>query len=203
MTGKNSIKNIIFDISGVFLTLDEKSTLEYYAKKLKVPLEKICKVHESLITAYDTNNIKDDEFLKKLFNGINRKVDKNYWKKKLSMKKSSPEMFEFLEKIKKKYPVYFVTNEGSNYWKSVDKKFKIHEKFNGGIASYEVSVSKPDIKIFQALCKKFRLQPEDCLFLDDKEKNLGGAEKLGMKTLVFTDIEHLKKDFDRLGIQLS
>ncbi len=46
MTG---IKNIIFDISGVFLTLDETPTLEYYAKKLKVPFEKINKVHESLI----------------------------------------------------------------------------------------------------------------------------------------------------------
>lgn len=200
MTG---IKNIIFDISGVFLTLDEKPTLEYYAKKLKVPFEKINKVHEPLVSAYDTNNMKGDEFLKELFKGIKKKVDKNYWKRKLSMKKPKPGMFEFLEKVKKKYPAYFVTNEGGNYWKSVDKKFKIHEKFNGGIASYEVGISKPDIKIFQALCKKFKLQPEECLFLDDKENNLGGAKKLGMKTLVFKDIEHLKKEFDRLGIQLS
>ncbi len=37
----------------------------------------------------------------------------------------------------------------------------------------------------------------------EKEKNLGGAKKPGIKTLVFKDIEHLKKEFGRLGIQLS
>ena len=57
--------------------------------------------------------------------------------------------------------------------------------FDGLVFSAEVGMTKPDRAIFDHLLKKYALSPADCVFIDDSEKNLAGAEKAGIRGILF------------------
>ena len=44
---------------------------------------------------------------------------------------------------------------------------------------------KPNYDIYNRLFEKYNLIPEECLFIDDIESNIKGAEKVNMKGEVF------------------
>ena len=68
---------------------------------------------------------------------------------------------------------------------------------DGGILSYQEKVTKPMPEIYELLIKRYRLVPEECVFLDDTMTNLTGAEKFGIHTIHFQNqaqaIEELRK----------
>jgi FMN phosphatase YigB (HAD superfamily) len=196
------IKEIIFDISGILISSDEKDTLNYYSEKLNIPLEKIQEAHNKYMNSYERGELSSEEYKKLFFGELNVEVDPGYWDVKLSFKRKFENVFAFVKGLGINYSIYYVSNEGKEYWKTVDNEFKISEIFKDGIVSYQVGVRKPDIKIFKMLVDKHNLVAEECLFIDDNKKNLGGAEALGMKTLHFTDLEQLKEDLNCIGVKL-
>lgn len=199
---KRTLKNIIFDITGIFLTSDEPLSFEYYAKKFKKVPNEIKEVHARYKSDFESGMIPDKEFTKNFFNDLNKEIDKNYWKLKLSFKKPIPEAFELLNTLKKKFKAYYITNEGADYWKKIDNKFNISSNFDGNVRSYEAKTTKPSKKIFEFLVNKYNLNPAECIFIDDNKSNLAGAKELGMDVLHYKDIETLKKDFKRLDLNI-
>lgn len=197
------INVIIFDVSGILISSDEKDTLDYYSNKLNIPLENIQKAHNKYMDGYEMGELTDEEYEELFFGELGVDVDPEYWDVKLSFKEKFVEMYTLVRTLGGAYSVYFVSNEGRGYWKMVDDKFKISEIFIDGVVSYQLRVRKPDTKIFKMLIAKYKLVAEECLFIDDNEKNLRGAESLGMKTLHFTNLGQLKEDLRRLGVKLG
>ena len=58
--------------------------------------------------------------------------------------------------------------------------------FNGGVFSCDINEIKPSPVIYRHLLEKYQLVPEECLFFDDVEENVSAAEKLGIKSVLFT-----------------
>ncbi len=65
------------------------------------------------------------------------------------------------------------------------RKHKIAKYFDGMIFSAEVKCRKPRKEFFEAAFKKFNVKPEECLFIDDLEENVLGAENCGICSFVF------------------
>ena len=55
--------------------------------------------------------------------------------------------------------------------------------------SFIEGVVKPDPEIYKILLNRYDLKAEECVFIDDTEENVIGAEKLGIKGIVFTGYE--------------
>ena len=49
--------------------------------------------------------------------------------------------------------------------------------------STDIGATKPDPKMYLTICDALGVQPEECLFVDDREINLTGAEKCGMRAV--------------------
>jgi len=60
---------------------------------------------------------------------------------------------------------------------------------DGGVFSYEVKAVKPKPEIYDYLCKKYRLQPENSLFTDDVPENVRGAKEYGFQGILFEGYE--------------
>ena len=71
---------------------------------------------------------------------------------------------------------------------------------DGGILSYQEKTIKPEPEIYQRLIEKYSLVPEECVFLDDTEKNLTAAAGFGMHTVHFTDRESALEELRKLGV---
>ena len=51
---------------------------------------------------------------------------------------------------------------------------------DGLMVSYMINITKPDERIYQALCDKYSLDKSKCLFFDDRKENVLAARKFGM-----------------------
>lgn len=73
-----------------------------------------------------------------------------------------------------------------------------YDTFDALVLSYEVGSKKPDPRIYQHALKAAECQPDECIFIDDREDFLAPARALGMSTILAhssAQIEH-----DLLGL---
>lgn len=72
---------------------------------------------------------------------------------------------------------------------------------DGGILSYREGCIKPEPEIYRRLIEKYRLFPEECVFLDDLQSNLDGAAAFGIRTILFRSQAQAREELKKLGIE--
>lgn len=100
------------------------------------------------------------------------------------------------------YHIYLLSNYGEENFSYVENVFSFMPYIDGKIISYQIKHIKPESEIYQALIDTYHLIPDECVFLDDVEANLKGAEKFGIHTIHFTDLESAKKRLKELKIEI-
>ncbi len=60
---------------------------------------------------------------------------------------------------------------------------------DGGVWSDEAKLLKPDPKIYLLVCEQNGVSPKDCIFIDDTEENVRGAEAVGMRAIRYSTYE--------------
>ncbi|MBR2685947.1 MAG: HAD family phosphatase [Erysipelotrichaceae bacterium] len=82
------------------------------------------------------------------------------------------------------YGIYLLSNASvmqKTYWPSIPGS----EYFDGGVVSaYELTV-KPEKRIYEILLERYQLNAEECLFIDDLQRNIDGAVAVGIKGYLF------------------
>ena len=69
---------------------------------------------------------------------------------------------------------------------------------DGVVFSYEEHLIKPDRRIFELICNRYNIQPENAVFLDDHEPNIIGAREYGLHAIHFTSYEEGRKQLEEL-----
>jgi putative hydrolase of the HAD superfamily len=68
----------------------------------------------------------------------------------------------------------------------IERERAISTKFDTVVVSYEVGCAKPDAEIFELTLDRLGVAAAHALFVDDREVNLEGARRVGLRTLHFT-----------------
>lgn len=74
----------------------------------------------------------------------------------------------------------FAEKYGENPWIS-----NLFKRFDGLVFSGALGIVKPTEDIFRYLLNRYDLSASECLFVDDSERNIIGAEKVGIKGYLF------------------
>lgn len=110
-----------------------------------------------------------------------------------------PGMVELMTELKGKgYRLLGLSNWHTKVWGIMKKFPRIFGLLDGYLISHQVHLLKPHKEIYEAFCKKFDVRPEECVFIDDKQKNVDGAEAVGMYGILFKNAEQLRADLDEL-----
>lgn len=91
------------------------------------------------------------------------------------------------------YGLFGLTNWGNDVYK-VMEKYDIFRLLDGWVISSEAHIIKPEREIYLRLCKKYELNPSECLFTDDKSTNVDGAKAAGMQGIVFVNAAQYARD---------
>jgi HAD superfamily hydrolase (TIGR01509 family) len=75
------------------------------------------------------------------------------------------------------------------------------DMMDGGILSYRDRVIKPDAEIYELLRTRYGFEPDRAVFIDDTEKNVRAAEKLGIHGIVFHSLDQMLADLHALGVK--
>jgi 2-haloacid dehalogenase len=105
-----------------------------------------------------------------------------------------PGVHEIVAELDEKgVPLFAITNFSADFWKPFHAKEKaFFSRFRDIVVSGEVKLLKPDSAIYYLALDRFRLRPDETLFVDDRRMNIFGAEAVGMKTHLFIDAADLR-----------
>ena len=76
------------------------------------------------------------------------------------------------------------------------------DRFDDYTFSAELRVTKPDPAIYQHSLERLGVQPNQALFLDDRQMNIDGARALGMEGLLYTTPAKLRADLQEWGFPI-
>ncbi len=107
---------------------------------------------------------------------------------------------ELLPKLKEKYKLGIINNGTAITLPYFKEKNNFREFFDVFINSSEVNLEKPDARIYVITSEQMGLKPAECVFIDDTEINVLGANNAGMKGLLFTNYQNLLADLSSLKI---
>lgn len=97
-------------------------------------------------------------------------------------------LFQFIDNNRDKYKMALVSNASANI-NSLYGDGELDRYFDVVVLSYRVGVIKPDRRIYQIAADKLGVQPDECVFTDDRPANVAGAVACGMKGIVYTDFD--------------
>ena len=96
----------------------------------------------------------------------------------------------WVEELKDKgYKVFFLSNYFEYLRNQSPEVLDFIPHMDGGVFSYQIHKVKPHAEIFDYICQRYDLRPEESLFIDDSQKNVDGARAFGMHALLFTTYE--------------
>ena len=97
-----------------------------------------------------------------------------------------PGMLELIQDLKSKgVGVYGLTNWPAETFDEARRRFKTIASIDNIVVSSHVKLAKPEPAIYQLLLSKYNLNPEECVFIDDRKDNVDTAIRLGMNGIVF------------------
>lgn len=98
-------------------------------------------------------------------------------------------------------PVHAITNWSAETWpEGLKAQPALGEVFGVAVVSGQEGIMKPDARIFQILCDRAGVAPEDCIFIDDGLHNVRGARAVGMDAIHFTGAQALSEALETRGV---
>ena len=187
------IKNVVFDIGNVLVTFEwERLAKEigFTDKDLQVLAEKVI---GDRWDEFDRGVMPEDEALKyvqEVIPGLEEKFA-TLWHRIDEAIHVYPYVNEWMRELKSEgYKIYLLSNFPKRLFeKEANEKFDFIRYTDGKVISSFVKMIKPDREIYEYLFNTYSLKPEECVFVDDRAKNVEAAKALGMKGIIFEGYE--------------
>jgi len=198
-----NLPTVIFDLGGVYFTDGTERAISIICTKYSVNRQYVNDIFNGeLGLIYRENKISINEFWDEA-------------KKKLNIEKvSNDELTQIwhdgyvplkgVEKIVRKLKsanieTLYLSGSTKERAEFLENKYKFSKHFRDGVFTFEVGVRKPAILPYEYILRKASNIPENCIFIDNKEKYLAPAKELGMHTILFVNSENLRFELMTMG----
>jgi len=187
------IKNIIFDLGGVILDIDESAVYNELGK-MGFDIQQLARSKEfmDILSKFDIGVYTAATFRKKVkaYLGLEKMTDQKFDAIWNSMLLDIPrERMEAIEKVKKHYKIFLMSNTNEIHYdlyvRDLQLRFgynEFDELFDKAYFSFDIHLEKPDPRFFELILDHEGLLPEETLFIDDTAKNIEAAKALGLRT---------------------
>ena len=187
-----TIKNIIFDLGGVIIDIDQNQIVNHLKKNGFTDLELLESPEvKRTLSQFERGILSADSFRKTLCSQLNLKISTQkfdeIWN---SMILDIPQRrIDLVKKLKSHYHVYLMSNTNEIHYdlfiRDLQLRFGYREfdsLFDKSFFSFDTHLSKPDPDFFTLILDRYRMKPEETLFIYDTPQNILTAQELGIIT---------------------
>jgi putative hydrolase of the HAD superfamily len=101
-------------------------------------------------------------------------------------------MVSLVRRLHRRFKIGLLSN-ATPYLEVLIEQNGLKDLFDVIVNSARVGLRKPGHEIYRLTVAKLKLEPQQCLFVDDKERNTEVAQALGMKAVVFRSAADLER----------
>lgn len=199
------IKNIIFDIGNVVLQFKPH---EYFSKQFDDEFsEKICTMMMSSqiwkkydLGVYNLEDVKKafKEEMPEFQNEIEQML--SVWVKILEPIDYTLEKMQMLKR--RGYKIYLLSNLNEEAYDYIKNRYFIFNFVDGYVVSFKERLAKPNQEIYELLCDRYHLNPNECVFIDNLKENVEAAIAYQMKGIQFLEEEQVERELELILEQL-
>ena len=202
---ESDMENIIFDVGKVLV----KFEWEKYLDSFGFPKEKRDKIAKAVFES-ETWNERDRS-----------SEDEQYYVDK--MIKDAPEYADDIREVMRRsgetiermdyaetwvrylkdkgYHVYILSNYATYTLEKTEEELTFLKYVDGAVFSCQVKQIKPEPDIYQTLIKRYNLEPQKSVFLDDRKENCEAARKQGIHAIQFESFKQAAVELEKLGVK--
>jgi putative hydrolase of the HAD superfamily len=160
--------------------------------------------HTELVVPFEEGRLSLDEYLERTVFYQSQTFSREEFKQFMfSLSRPKVQSLELARSLSSKceYAMATINNESRDLNKYRIQKFELAEIFDVFVSSCFVGIRKPDERIYRLALELTQFSAEECVFIDDRQENLTGAEKVGIRTVLMKDAQQLRRDLQSLGIE--
>ncbi len=194
----NKVKLIIFDVYGVLLHGGYRDTCKYLAKKYKRDWEELYNViYKFYFNKATMREISQTEAWQKSLKDLQIPISVEEIKKiHYDLVSYNKNIFNFINKIKNNYKILLLSKNTREQFSYMISHIPIVKKTFGKniVNTWEYNLPKASEETMLMVCKRFKVCPEEIVYIDDQEENLEKAKAMGIKTILYRNFDQFKKD---------
>lgn len=200
-----AVRAIIFDLGRVLVDVRfNRESLGFFGVSPDdKDMEKILTAafNNPLFRDYNMGKISTEDFYRAFTREHHLQMDFETFKQKWCSVFAPVEGMEALfRQVKARYPVGLLSDTDPLHWEYCLEHFPFLHLIEKPTLSFEIGALKPTPVCYLKAAENVGYSPEECLFIDDRPVNVEGAERVGMKGLVFQNAVLLKESFKEFGI---
>lgn len=190
----SEVKNIIFDLGGIFLNLNFGLTKEAFVRFGVKDFDSFYTQHHAntLFEDLERGFISTEQFYYRFRAETNTDLTNEQieegWNAMLLY--FSPERIAWLEEISQRYRVFLFSNTNQIHYEAIHKLYArdlgrtdFNDHFIKAYYSHEMGLRKPYHDSFEHIINEQQLVASETLFIDDTIKNIQGAQEVGLQTI--------------------
>lgn len=187
------IKAIIFDFFGVIVGDGFESTYRTAGgdpEKDKVFIQ-------DLLDRTNRGSISSEEFRENICEQLGITLE-DYQNSVSKAEQVNYELLEFIKTLRPKYRTAILSNVNKG---GLEKRVAIdtlNKYFDQIIVSGEVGFIKPEPEIYELTARRLGVELSECVFTDDRIGYVEGAVAVGMKGILYTNLEDFKVKLNSL-----
>jgi FMN phosphatase YigB (HAD superfamily) len=202
------IKNILFDLGGVLLNLDQNKTVTAF-EHIGLTIQNNQELSD-LMLDFENGKCSELHFISTLKLAANEGTTEQQiidaWN---AMLLEFPAFrVEILKELKHTYKLYLFSNTNAihlsavlNYTDTIFGKGVFEGLFDEVYYSHQIGMRKPEVEAFQKVMQLANIKGHETFFIDDSMTNITGAQKAGLHTIL---AKHpIEKNFKKILMQMA
>ena len=200
------ITTIFFDIGGVLL-IDGwgHDSRRAAAERFGLDWDEYTDRHEKVAHAIETNRTTLERYLDRAIFYRPRSFTREEFRDFIfAQSQPKPDSIEIVRQLaeSRRYLMATLNNEILELNVYRIKHFGLSRYFSVFFSSCFLGLRKPDEAIYRTALQVTQRQPEECIFIDDREVNLECPRELALRTIHFQDATQLRRELRENGVGL-
>ncbi|MBI2548005.1 HAD hydrolase-like protein [Candidatus Woesearchaeota archaeon] len=199
------IKVIIFDWFGVCTVENWADTLgRELSSKLNLDESLVKQKFKPLIQPFARAELSSEQFLEQFIGSLNKnKNPQDFVYLFETIPKVNTELLNYILELKKKYPVFMLSNNFGPVFPNYEKQVDFKKYFDKLFLSHKLKLSKTQDRIWEKILPDIEFKPDELVFIDNKEKYFEPAKKHGIKCILFLKNDQVKKELADLNVKVD
>lgn len=184
------IRALIFDCFGVLYRPSADALME------QVPLDQREQVRD-ITRACDHGIISRSEYFEQIADLLGKTADDI---REIDRKEHirNDQLIDYIKRLKNDYKIGLLSNIGDETMDELFPEPERNDLFDAFVLSSNIGLIKPAVEVFEYAAAQLGVPTDECVMIDDLLKNVDGAERAGMRGLVFTSNHQLELDLSAL-----
>ena len=126
-------------------------------------------------------------------------VDEDEWEKANKSGRSfNHELLSYIKDLRQTYKVSMLSNIGNDGLENFMDYRVLEEHFDDIVESAKIGFAKPEARAYETAAERLGVRLDECVFTDDRQAYVEGAQHVGMQAILFKDTEDFKKKLEQI-----